>query len=127
MNNFVPKLSLLICSTVISVVSSVSCLTAQDDPVEFNQHIRPLLSNKCFACHDPDANKREAGLRLDRQESATAVLASGSRAIVPNDLDQSELWQRINSEDESIRMPPAEHNTPLSPMEKQLVKRWIEP
>jgi len=126
MNNFFHKLSILLFSTVLSVVPSVSCLTAQDEPVEFNEHIRPLLSNKCFACHGPDANKREAGLRLDRQESATAVLASGIRAIVPNDLNQSELWQRINSDDEFTRMPPPEHSTPLSSIEKQLIKRWIQ-
>ena len=125
MNKFVHKLSICIFTPLLSVVVVLACLTAQGQSVEFNQHIRPLLSNKCFACHGPDANQREAGLRLDLEASATAKLASGARAIVPGDLNQSEIWQRINSEDEFSRMPPKEHSNPLSSAEKQLIKQWI--
>ena len=126
MNKFVHKLSICIFTPLLSVVVVLACLTAQGQSVEFNQQIRPLLSNKCFACHGPDANQREAGLRLDLEASATAKLASGARAIVPGDLNQSEIWQRINSEDEFSRMPPKEHSNPLSSAEKQLIKQWIQ-
>ncbi|MBA63353.1 MAG: hypothetical protein CMJ76_13430 [Planctomycetaceae bacterium] len=127
MNN--KRMTFSICS-YSAVLSTLMFMTggshAQDATVAFNQHIRPLLSNKCFVCHGPDAAKREAGLRLDRRESALATLDSGAQAIVPGDLQASKLWQRIISEDEFTRMPPVEHGEPLSADEKRLLKKWIQ-
>jgi len=51
------------------------------EKISFNEHIRPILSENCFACHGPDSGNREAGLRLDRAAAATAELDSGMRAI----------------------------------------------
>src|SRR5689334_12192838 len=70
-----------------------------DRDLSFNRDIRPILSDKCFACHGFDAKKREAELRLDTADGATAV-HDGVRAIVPGDLTKSALWQRINSTDQ---------------------------
>ena len=63
-------------------------------PVQFNRDVRPILSDKCFACHGFDAKHRKADLRLDTPEGATAD-RKGVRAIVPGDLAKSELWARI--------------------------------
>ena len=84
------------------------------EPINFNRDVRPLLANHCFRCHGPDAETREAGLRLDRQEEATADLDSGERAIVAGDVGNSELLNRIRSDDEDLRMPPSELGPPLS-------------
>ena len=84
------------------------------------------MSNKCFTCHGPDANKREAGLRLDLRESAIATLDSGGQAITPGVPEESEVWARINSADEFTRMPPAGHGDPLSTNEKSLIRSWIK-
>src|SRR5438128_2526269 len=72
---------------------------AADRALSFNRDIRPILSGKCFACHGFDAKKREAELRLDSADGATAE-HDNVRAIVPGDLTKSELWRRINSPDE---------------------------
>src|SRR5262245_4210320 len=86
--------------------------------VEFNRAVRPILAKNCFACHGPDANQRQAGLRLDTVEGATAV-RDGSRAIVPRDLGKSALWQRVSSTDPDEVMPPASsHKPPLGPAQK---------
>ena len=59
------------------------CLAVQPDTLTFNHDIRPILSRHCFACHGPDSEDRQAGLRLDSREDALKELASGMRAIIP--------------------------------------------
>lgn len=104
-----------------------SITTAQegDSPVDFKTEIRPILSNRCFACHGPDENTVESGLRLDTRDRATQALASGSRAIVPGNTGQSEIVRRILSEEEDIRMPPPHFGQPLTDREINLIRRWI--
>lgn len=114
----------------------VSCKSSTSNEISFgegeqlsyNFHIRPILSDKCFACHGPDANKQEAGLRLDTPETAFAALkeSPGKFAIIPNDLNGSEVYHRIVSTDPNELMPPPESNLSLTESEIELIKRWIE-
>ncbi len=97
-----------------------------DQQVRFNRDIRPILSNKCFQCHGPDEHQRQAGLRLDQFQGATALLDSGNRAIVPGDPEASQLMERVNSHDEFVVMPPPEVGKQVTPQEASLLKRWIE-
>lgn len=92
--------------------------------IDYGQVIAPILARHCLECHGPDAEQREAGLRLDSQESATGKLASGSIAIVPNQPAESELLTRVKSQGYD-RMPPAGHANPLSDTEVQHLTRWI--
>jgi hypothetical protein len=96
--------------------------------VSFNFHIRPILSDRCFKCHGPDEQKREAGLRLDTQEGAFAALGESKDhfAIVPGKTEQSTLIQRIFSTNPDSVMPPPDAHLTLSDFEKKLLKRWIE-
>jgi hypothetical protein len=94
--------------------------------VDFNFQVRPILSDKCFACHGPDTGKRKAGFRLDTREGAFAALKSGGHAIVPGNLDDSELVARITAEDESERMPPRSLGRTLTPQEIDLLQRWVK-
>ena len=98
---------------------------AESARLEFNRDIRPILSDKCFACHGFDANERKADLRLDIPEGAYA-LNEDIQAIKPGDLQSSEVWRRITSTDEDEVMPPPESNKHLTDVEKDLLKRWIE-
>ena len=96
-------------------------LTAQD--VSYNRDIRPLLSNRCYACHGPDAESREAGLRLDQSDGDEGAVGF---VIEPGSIDDSELWHRITSDDESEVMPPPDsHLKPFTKKELDLIKRWI--
>jgi hypothetical protein len=96
--------------------------------ISYNFDIRPILSDKCFACHGPDAQNREAGLRLDVSEGAFAKLQDGkSVAIFPGQPEKSELYKRITSADPSYQMPtPESHLGLLSDTEIGLLKKWIE-
>ncbi len=96
------------------------------EKISFNEHIRPILSENCFACHGPDSGNREAGLRLDRAAAATAELDSGMRAIVPQEVDESELIARIISDDpDSVMPPPWAKIGRLSAEQVELLTRWI--
>lgn len=91
--------------------------------ISFNKDIRPILADKCFACHGPDPGSRKARLRLDQRSSALAD-RGGYAAIVPGNPDESEMIYRIEAEPED-RMPPADWHKKLSDREKQLLRRWI--
>ncbi|NBV53664.1 MAG: hypothetical protein EBR83_09155, partial [Verrucomicrobia bacterium] len=98
-----------------------------DATVDFNRQVRPILSDRCYGCHGPDANKgRKAGLRLDELAGATKKLKSGDIAVVPGDLEKSSMVQRILSVDPEEIMPPPELHRPLSATEKDVLKRWIK-
>ena len=94
--------------------------------VDFNFQVRPILSDKCFNCHGPDARQRKAGLRLDTKEGAFGANESGGRAVVPGHLEESDLIARITATDESERMPPRSLGRSLSTEEISLLKQWIE-
>lgn len=93
--------------------------------VLFNRDIRPILSDACFQCHGFDAGARKADLRLDTFEGATAV-RQGRQAVQPGDLTSSEVWRRITSTDQSIKMPPPDSGKKLIPSQVALLKQWIE-
>ena len=93
------------------------------DAIRFDRDILPVLADKCFACHGPDAGHRQADLRLDTFAGATAD-RDGARAIVPADPQASELT-RIHSTDPDVAMPPPDSNKQLSDAEKDLLERWI--
>ncbi|MCX7390908.1 MAG: DUF1549 domain-containing protein, partial [Planctomycetia bacterium] len=96
-----------------------------DEPIRFDRDIHPILSENCFACHGPDADKREADLRLDSLEEATRDLG-GQVAIVPGNSQASHLIERILSTDPDIQMPPAKSNKNLSLEQRNLLRQWID-
>ena len=97
------------------------------ETVDYNFHVRPILSDKCFACHGPDAENQQAGLRLDRAEDAYRALESGKGpAIVPKHPAKSEAFVRILSTDAEQVMPPPDSHLKLSSEEIAIIKRWIE-
>jgi len=94
--------------------------------VDYNFHIKPILADRCYACHGPDENSRKGNLRLDIEADAFARLASGNFAFVKKKLNQSEAFHRMISNDPAYRMPPPESNLTLSPTEIALIAKWIE-
>ncbi|NIP93222.1 MAG: DUF1549 domain-containing protein, partial [Akkermansiaceae bacterium] len=92
--------------------------------VDFNRDIRPILSDKCFACHGPDEETREADLRLDTYQGATTEL-DGGKALDPDHLEDSEILFRIESDDKDEIMPPPKTGKPLTEGEITLLKEWI--
>lgn len=98
---------------------------APTESIRYDRDIRPILSDRCFLCHGPDAGMRAADLRLDLPESATAVRDAGA-AIVPGDPEKSLVWQRLTCPDDADRMPPADSGKRrLTEAEQALIRRWI--
>jgi hypothetical protein len=98
--------------------------TETPTPVDFQRDIRPLLSDRCFSCHGPDDTGRDSELRLDSAAEAYKDLG-GYAAIVPGDVEASELVFLINSQDRKERMPPERSGLSLTAHEIELLERWI--
>jgi len=108
---------------VLALIAGGSLAVAT--PIDFNRDVRPLLSDRCFTCHGPDHEDRQAGLRLDDRSSAVAPLESGATAIVPGDAAASAVVARITSDDPDFVMPPPHVGKPISPAEADVLRRWI--
>src|SRR5437016_4869660 len=121
-----------LCLTAFGLLTFVSAIAAEpaksdvSKPVSFDRDIRPILSDNCFVCHGPDETDRQANLRLDLRAIAVKPAESGKAAIVPGKPDDSELIKRVISTDDSVRMPPLKgKHKPLTPVQVDLLKRWI--
>jgi len=116
-----PFLTLLL-SLVVTTAGVRSAFAAEPQPpVSYTRDIKPILSDRCYACHGPDANVRKAELRLDLREHAVEYV------IEPGDAENSELYARISSSDADLRMPPADSKKkPLSEKQIELFRRWID-
>ena len=118
-------MTVLIATATATCVGPLRQISAADrvdsslpERVEFNRDIRPILSDKCFACHGPDENQREADLRLDR-ESAAHADRGGYAAIQPGNAKESELYRRVSSSDADERMPPESFDPPLPAQQRR--------
>ena len=118
----------------ISLLLGTSCwlaligLVHADQSINFNRDIRPLLSDRCFACHGPNDEDRQAELRLDQADGDEGAYRTIDErpAVKPGSLDDSALWHRITSVDDDMMPPPDSSKPPLNEEEKGLIKRWIE-
>lgn len=111
-------------SYAILIVSSCALFTAgvfADEAVDFQRDIRPILSDRCFACHGPDEQHRAADLRLDQRGNAVE-----SGVIVPGASDESELIRRVLSDDHDELMPPPDSNLRVSDHEAKLLRNWVD-
>ena len=118
---------LIACVLAIQALTRVSGRAAQNPgpQIEFNRDIRPILSDKCLACHGPDAPNKAIGLRLDSEAGVLADLGGGRHAVVPGHPEQSELVRRITATDDGMRMPPVDSGRNLSKREITLLQEWI--
>jgi hypothetical protein len=124
----------LVAMCTLMLLESCSGTSGENEPesipdeISYNFDIRPILSDKCLACHGPDANKREAGLRLDVAGDAYRALKEnpGAHAIVPGKPNLSEVYLRITTPDSSLQMPPKSSNLRLSDYEIKLIEAWIK-
>ncbi len=124
---------LIFLSFCVTAIFFTSCqksnsIALNPDSVDYNIHIRPILSDRCFKCHGPDANQRKSNLRLDTREGALAALKDNpnEHIIVPGDPNKSEMFLRISSPDTSFQMPPPKSNLSLTKDEIKLIKKWID-
>ena len=129
------KFLITVALLLVTIISWLACMQSNNnlagaipDRVSYNFNIRPILSDKCFKCHGPDINKRQAGLRLDIPDSAFAPLkeTKGAFALVAFKPEESELYKRISSTDTAYLMPsPSSHLGVLSAAEIAMFKKWI--
>jgi len=100
-------------------------LCASSSEVEFNRDVRPILSDKCYLCHGPDAKAKHIPLRLDHEDTAKAALPDGKRAVVEGHPEQSEMIHRITAQNLGVRMPPSYSGLKLTGKEIETLRNWI--
>ena len=96
------------------------------DQIDYNLHVKPILSDRCFACHGPDKNKVENDLRLDLPAAHNKKAESGRFALVGGNLAKSEVFHRIISTDPEFIMPTPESHLTLTAAEKAILIKWIK-
>ena len=121
-----PERILFIAALLAAFFAVSICRAAPGARVDYNHHIKPLLSDRCYACHGPDEKARKAKLRLDQKADAFRLAADGTAIIKPGDSARSELYRRIVSTNPDEKMPPAESHLSLVANEIALLKSWIE-
>ena len=89
--------------------------------IRFNRDIRPIISDKCFACHGFDSNKRKANLRLDVFDESLFK----EKILVPGEPNESILYQRITKKDHKDLMPPKKSEKSLTNDQKNKIRDWI--
>jgi hypothetical protein len=109
---------MILCLMILHVVMPAAVLAQAE--VSFNRDVLPILSDRCFLCHGPDAAARKADLRLDLEDAAQGTV------IDPGHPEKSELFHRITSDDPDERMPPADSKLALSKKEIDILGRWIK-
>jgi len=121
------------CVGVLLLASAAAWTSGKSEPervagasarVDFNRQVRPILAEKCYACHGPDEQARKAGLRFDQRADALAP-RDGAAAIVPGDPGASAMIARIVAADPDERMPPAESEKTLTAQEIDVLRRWV--
>ena len=100
-------------------IALVSAAPGQEEPVQFNRDIRPILAENCFACHGPDARQRKGDLRLDQAAEAR------KKAIDTDNPARSSLLARITSHEPDVQMPPPDSGKQLTPEEIEFLRRWV--
>lgn len=116
-----PEQQMIMMRTTFALAMTFLCvkISAADEPINFSRDIRPILSDKCFACHGPDEKTNESGVRLDLEKAAK------DSAIVAGKPDESAIIERIASKDPELAMPPVGTGKVVSDEELKLLKRWI--
>mgnify|MGYP003664018683 FL=1 len=128
---FIPVLVVYSCNTGVQTSETTANNDINGripDKIDFTFHVKPILSDRCFKCHGPDKNAIEGGLSLNTAEDAYMALGKNKDhyAIVPGDVEKSELVNRLYTTDESLMMPPPESNLTVTKYEKEILKKWIE-
>ncbi len=99
---------------------------ALPDEIDFNIHVKPILSDKCYLCHGPDEGTRKAGVRFDTEDGLFIETQKGNFPVKPRNLGKSEVINRILSEELDYIMPPSNSHLSLTPREKAIIVKWVE-
>ena len=114
---------ILMLSCILGAFALYACINSLNkSEIAFNRDVRPIINNKCIACHG--GVKKSGGFSLLFREEALGKTKSGKKAIIPGNPDESELMKRITAHDEDVRMPMGKD--PLSENEISIFRKWIK-
>ncbi len=132
---FYMKLPFILLVYILAISQSCTSIIPEDvsiayenlpKEVDFNMQVKPIISDRCYACHGPDKDSRKADLRFDTKEGLFAKTENGNIIIKPGNINKSEFVKRILSDDPEYMMPPPKSKLLLSPKEKAEIVKWVE-
>ncbi len=110
---------------LVGIAGTLSAAEPATEKLDFGRDVRAILSNNCFKCHGPDEKQRQAGLRLDQRDGATAKLESGKVGIAAGKWSDSEIIARLTTDNADLKMPPPASGKKVSAGQIENLKRWI--
>ncbi len=122
MRILIPIYALFTCASFFTAITSIA---TAEDKIDFNQQIRPILSENCYHCHGQDAEGRKGDLRLDLEEEAKKAI-DGHVAFHPQSRQKSKAWELMISDDADERMPPLKSKRTLTAKQIELLGKWID-
>ncbi len=113
---------------VAAIFAILWASAALGQAVDFTREVQPILADKCYACHGPDANQRKGDLRFDVLDPKIGPLAArdGYAIVVPGNVDDSVMVMRITSDDPEVKMPPVKSKRTLSAQQIDVLQRWVK-
>ena len=106
---------LILAAGLVSLVSWAQ----ENEKLTYDDHIRPLLENKCFSCHNPD--KKKGGLEMTSY-SGLMNGGSGGAVVDAGNPQASRLWTMSAHKEEPF-MPP--EGAPLEAKDLALLSKWV--
>jgi hypothetical protein len=107
---------------ILQIIAIQLMLGCKEKPVDFSSQVKPIINKRCISCHG--GVKRNNGFSLLFRQDALDTTESGQPAIIPGDIENSELIKRITHADPEERMPYKEG--PLPPEEIKILTQWIK-
>ncbi|MCS7465707.1 PSD1 and planctomycete cytochrome C domain-containing protein [Stieleria sp. ICT_E10.1] len=108
----------------------LSPLVANDDVSEgeklFALHVKPLIAEKCLACHGAEPDDIQGGLDLRTRET---LIAGGdsfeAEVLIPGKGNESYLYRTASRSEEGYEMPPKEADQ-LTEAQAWWIRDWID-
>jgi len=110
-------------SPLIAALIITSAVSAS--AVDFTKDIKPIFSQKCYACHAVSKGKEKGDVALDTPEKLAEVIKPGGH-VIPGEPEKSTLLLSVKLPDDDDEVMPPKGKNRLTPAEITALETWIK-